>query len=66
MMPMELRWGIVLDKEFDDSWRFGIMLSHWGEETYLMICLFKRAIRIGKFYQEIKPADAVLEMEDIL
>lgn len=52
MMPMKLKWGIVIDKEFDDSWRFGIMLSHWCEETYFMINLFKRTIRIGKFYQE--------------
>lgn len=52
MMPLKLKWGIVIDKEFDDSWRFGIMLSHWGEETYFMINLFKRTMRIGKFYQE--------------
>lgn len=52
MVPLKLKWGIVIDKEFDDSWRFGIALSHWGEETYFMIGLFKRTIRIGKFYQE--------------
>lgn len=52
MVPMKLKWGIEIDKEFDDSWRIGIMLSHWVNETYLMICLFKRKVRIGKFYQE--------------
>ena len=60
MVPMKLKWGIVIDKEFDDSWRFGIMLSHWGKETYLTISLFKRSIRIRKLYQDFIEENPVI------
>ena len=63
MMPLKLKWGIKIDKEIYYCWRFGIMLSHFEEETYLIICLFKLAICIGKFYQEDKSQCYVGKME---
>lgn len=50
-MGSEIKFGIKMDKMFDNSWSFGVCLSHSYDETYLFINLFKRVILIGKFYR---------------
>lgn len=47
-----VKFGIKIKKiDYEDQWSFGICLSHWGDETYLYINLFKSSIRIGRFYK---------------
>ena len=59
MEPLKLKTGIeCLKTEVKGMWALGIALSHWEEETYLCIHLFKWRIAIGKFYhQEVRNED---------
>lgn len=51
MEEVKLKIGIECVKiEPKGMWALGISLSHWEEETYLYINLFKWRITIGKFY----------------
>ena len=51
MGEAKLKTGIeCLKTEVKGMWALGIALTHWEEETYLCIHLFKWRIAIGKFY----------------
>lgn len=54
MVENKAVWGAKVEEMIGDSWSFGVCLSHWGEETYIFINLFKWSISIGKIY---KPVD---------
>lgn len=46
-----VKFGVKIEKLWEEQWSFGINLSHWGDETYLYINLFKRTVTIGRFYK---------------
>lgn len=46
-----VKFGVQIEKICGDQWSFGICLSHWEDETYLYINLFKRTVTIGRFYK---------------
>lgn len=46
-----VKFGVQIEKISENQWSFGICLSHWEDETYLYINLFKRTITIGRFYK---------------
>lgn len=48
-----VKFGIQIEKMYEDQWSFGICLSHWGDETYLYINIFKRTVTVGRFFKEI-------------
>jgi hypothetical protein len=41
------KFGIKIDKTYKGQWSIGLCLSHWDNETYLFINLFKWSISIG-------------------
>ena len=45
-----VKFGVKVDKREDGMWSFGICLSHFVEETYLYINLFRWSISIGYLY----------------
>lgn len=48
-MPInETKFGISIEKLDKSQWSFCIGLSHWVNETYLFINLFRWSISIGK------------------
>lgn len=49
MSKGKLKFGIVVEKMWEDSWSFGVCLSHsFDGQTYIFINLFKRTISIGR------------------
>ena len=46
------KFRIKTDKRPNDSWSFGIGLSHFLDETYLYINFFRRSIWIGYMYED--------------
>lgn len=54
MISEETRWGIKVEKFMEDQWSFGVCLSHWWDETYVFINLFKWSISIGKVMKELE------------
>jgi hypothetical protein len=50
-----VKFGIdIIENGFHKGdWSFGINFCHTYDETYLLICVFKRAITIGRFFKEI-------------
>ena len=51
MGEAELKRGIEFQTTLPKGvWSFGINLSHWKPETYLLIRFFRWSIIIGKFY----------------
>ena len=53
MPTRKLVFGIKVEKLWESQWSFGACLSHFCEETYLYINLFKYSISIGRIYKEI-------------
>ena len=47
-----VKFGVQIEKLWEEQWSFGINLSHWGDETYLYITIFKRSVTIGRFYKD--------------
>lgn len=48
MPTNEIKFGISIEKLDKNQWSFCIGLSHWVNETYLFINLFRWSISIGK------------------
>ena len=46
----ETEFRIVIDKQPKRVWSFGICISHFYDETYIYLNLFKISISIGKLY----------------
>ena len=46
------RFRIKTDKYPNDMWSFSIGLSHFTDETYLHINLFKWSVSIGYLYED--------------
>lgn len=44
------RFGIEVQRHHKGMWSFGICLSHWDDETYIYINLFKVSLSIGRLY----------------
>lgn len=44
------KFQIIIDKQPKRLWSFGICISHFNDETYIYINLFKLSISIGKLY----------------
>lgn len=44
------KFQIVVDKDPKGLWSFGICISHFYDETYIYLNLFKISISIGKLY----------------
>ena len=44
----ETEFRIVIDKQPKRVWSFGICISHFYDETYIYLNLFKISISIGK------------------
>lgn len=59
MFEGKIKWGFEIEKMPDGHWSFGICLSHFVEETYVYINLFKWTISIGKIlvFQEEEDDD---------
>ena len=53
----KLKFGIKIDKNPEDMWSFCVGLSHFRDETYLYINLFRRAIAIGYMYEDLSYDD---------
>lgn len=47
------KFGIKVDKHSDGLWSLGMCLSHFYDETYLYVNLFKWTVSIGFLYKEI-------------
>ena len=54
MVESEVGWGIKVEEMMEDQWSLGVCISHWWEETYLFINLFKWTISIGKIMKPVK------------
>ena len=51
------KFQIIIDKQPKRLWSFGICISHYHDETYIYINLFKLSISIGKLYVREKYDD---------
>lgn len=51
MNEEKLKFGIDVTKNDIGMWSFGVCLSHYEEETYLFVNLYRYSITIGKFYK---------------
>ena len=51
------KFQIVVDKQPKGLWSFGICISHFHDETYIFLNLFKLSISIGKLYVETEYDD---------
>ena len=49
----KVKFGVKIDKHSDGLWSFGACLSHFYDETYLYINLFKYTVSIGFLYKDI-------------
>jgi hypothetical protein len=49
----KVKFGIKIDEHSDGVWSFGTCLSHYFDETYLYINLFKYTVSIGFLYKDI-------------
>lgn len=48
-MPTDCsKFGVSIEKLEKNQWSFCIGLSHWVDETYLFINLFRWSISVGK------------------
>lgn len=47
------KFRVKVDKHSDGLWSFGACLSHFYDETYLYINLFKYTVSIGFLYKDI-------------
>lgn len=52
MGESDVGWGVNIETMMDGQWSLGICLSHWIDETYLFINLFKWTITIGKIAKD--------------
>ena len=49
----KVKFGVKIDKHSYGWWSFGMCLSHFYDETYLHINLFKYTVSIGFLYKNI-------------
>ena len=48
------KFQIVVNKDPKGLWSFGMFISHFYDETYIFINLFKISISIGKLYVDLQ------------
>lgn len=48
------KFRVKVDSIIKEAWSIGLCLSHWYDETYLYINLFKWSISIGFLYSEVE------------
>lgn len=48
----DTKFRIKVDSIGKEAWSIGFCLSHWYDETYLYINLFKWSVAIGFLYSE--------------
>ena len=46
------KFQVLVDKHPKGMWSFGICISHFYDETYIYLNLFKISISIGKLYRD--------------
>ena len=51
-MDNSVKFGIQVDKMHDQSWSFGMCLSHQFNETYVFINFFRWSVSIGWLWEE--------------
>lgn len=51
MFNNKTKFKIEIKKGTKDNWEFGINISHYFNETYIGINIFKWSIYIGKLYE---------------
>ena len=49
-----VRFGVKIDRIWEDTWSLGICLTHWKNETYVYINLIRYSIAIGRMYMQEK------------
>lgn len=48
----KVKFSIKVDKMWNDQFSIGACISHWMDETYLILNLFKWSVSIGFLYDE--------------
>lgn len=53
-----VKFGIKVNKMWGNQFSIGICISHWDDESYLYLNLFKWTVAIGFLYNDNKVIDS--------